>query len=108
LWGKAGKDISNVGASSNPCAENYHGASALSAPATRNLYNYIQSLENVLIFIDVHTYGQLILYPSGYYCESQDSVKDNSILHRAAEVGMSYLQPNWLFGPGWYFGELTF
>ncbi|KAF9097805.1 hypothetical protein BGX23_007901 [Mortierella sp. AD031] len=58
-WGKPG-------ASSSPCAEDYRGPSAFSAPEAKNVANYIKSLGKVVSYIDFHSYSQLWMTPYGY------------------------------------------
>lgn len=55
-----------VGASSNPCAEDYRGPSSSSEPETKAVQNYVLALKNRAAGIDFHSYGQLILRSFGY------------------------------------------
>ncbi|KAF9581760.1 hypothetical protein BGW38_001107, partial [Lunasporangiospora selenospora] len=54
------------GSSSNPCADDYKGPSAFSAPEARNIGNYLTSLPKVVSYIDFHSYSQLWMVPFGY------------------------------------------
>jgi len=69
------------GSSGSQCAETYRGASAGSEPETQAVQNYVRSLwadrrgpnlgdaapaNTSGIHIDVHSYGQLVLWPWGY------------------------------------------
>ena len=33
---------------------------------TRAVRDFVESLKNVKVFLDVHSYGQLIVFPNGY------------------------------------------
>ncbi|KAF9934282.1 hypothetical protein FBU30_002700 [Linnemannia zychae] len=60
------KGWGSPGASSNPCADDYRGPYAFSAPEALNIANYLKSLPNVALYIDIHSYSQLIMTPWGY------------------------------------------
>jgi len=70
-----------VGASSDPCNFNYHGPSSASEPETQALQNYAAAIfpdqrgpgdtdpapqDAVGIFITLHSYGELVLFPWGW------------------------------------------
>ncbi len=72
MWG-------GVGASTNPCDILYRGASAASEPETQAIQNYLlanfpdQRQEGAAapddatgLYIDLHSYGELVLWPWGY------------------------------------------
>jgi carboxypeptidase B len=46
------------GASPIPCAPNYHGPAALSAPESMAIYNYVKSV-SAISYMDFHSYSQL-------------------------------------------------
>ena len=54
------------GASTNPCAQDYRGPSVQSEIEVRSLTNYISALTNVQVYIDMHCYSQLWMFPFGY------------------------------------------
>jgi carboxypeptidase T len=69
------------GAATHPCFENYQGPSAASEPETQAIQNYATSIfpdqrdlgddapapdDAVGIFISLHSYGQLVLFPYGF------------------------------------------
>ena len=69
------------GSSANECAETYHGPYATSEPETQAVQNYEDSIfpdqrgpnltdpapdDATGIFIDVHSYGRLVLWPWGF------------------------------------------
>ena len=57
---------STVSCSANPCDYDvYHGPSAFSEPETRNVQWLQDSFPNIGYFIDLHSYGQDILYSWG-------------------------------------------
>lgn len=67
-----------VGASTNPCDATYRGPSPDSEPETRAIRDYMLSIfpdqrgtgaapaDTTGIFLDLHTYGQYVLWPWGY------------------------------------------
>lgn len=59
------------GASGNPCSEAYRGPSAFSAPAVKAMSEYL-ALRNrdgkVRVYLDIHAYSQLWMYPFGASC----------------------------------------
>ncbi|KAG0210950.1 hypothetical protein BGX33_004611, partial [Mortierella sp. NVP41] len=61
-WDETGGDMS----STDPCAINYRGPHAFSTPEDTNIARYLRSLPNVVAYMDIHTYGQLILTPYGF------------------------------------------
>ena len=69
------------GSSDSECSNTYHGASATSEPEVLSIQNYIQSIfldqrgpnltdpapdDATGIYLDIHSTGQLILYPYGF------------------------------------------
>jgi carboxypeptidase A4 len=67
---------STGGSSTDPCAEDYRGPSATSAPETKGLSSYLSSLAStsgVQMYTDFHSYSQLWMTPYGYSCSKQPS-----------------------------------
>ncbi|KAH7313752.1 zinc carboxypeptidase [Stachybotrys elegans] len=59
------------GASTSPCAQDYKGPSAASAPETRALTTFAQNIRNtqgLKLYIDWHSYSQLFMSAYGYSC----------------------------------------
>ncbi len=69
------------GSSGSPCAETYHGPAAASEPETQAVINYVRAqfpdqradpLETAApitatgVFLDIHSYGELVLWPWGF------------------------------------------
>ncbi|KAJ9109556.1 hypothetical protein QFC20_003302 [Naganishia adeliensis] len=72
---------------SNPCSESYPGAHAFEAVETQVVADYLKSSpNNVRAFVDVHSYGQLFMFPYSYSCS--DFPKDAETLMEAA-LGVS-------------------
>ncbi|MFI0447890.1 M14 family metallopeptidase [Actinomadura sp. 6N118] len=64
-WGCCG------GSSGNGASETYRGPSAESEPETKVLANFARSrvvggVQQLKIFLDIHSYGELVLWPFGY------------------------------------------
>ncbi|AYK14095.1 MAG: carboxypeptidase [Methanosarcina flavescens] len=56
---------SGIGTSSSPSSFTYKGQSAFSEPETRNVRYLFDTYPNIGYFVDVHSYGGLILYNWG-------------------------------------------
>ena len=69
------------GSSDNPCDETYHGFDRASEPETQAIQNYVRSIvpderndsltssapdDTSGVFIDLHSYGSLVLWPWGF------------------------------------------
>lgn len=55
--------IVEAGASANPCSESYAGAKPFSEPESRALAEFIQSFDNIRLYLSFHSYGQMLLFP---------------------------------------------
>jgi len=56
---------SGIGTSSYPSSPTYKGESAFSEPETRNVRYLFDTYQNIGYFVDIHSYGELILYSWG-------------------------------------------
>ena len=56
---------SGIGTSANPSSNLYKGASAFSEPEARNVRHLFTTYPNISYFVDIHSFGQLILYSWG-------------------------------------------
>jgi carboxypeptidase T len=56
---------SGIGTSSSACSDVFRGPSAFSEPETRNVRWMLDTYQNVMGMVDVHSYMQLFLYPWG-------------------------------------------
>ncbi|KAG4072020.1 hypothetical protein HA402_010957 [Bradysia odoriphaga] len=58
---------SEIGSSSNPCSDTFHGKNAFSEPETIALRDLMHSIRGECKFyLTLHSYGQYLLYPWGY------------------------------------------
>ena len=73
------------GSSGNTNSETYRGTSAFSEPETSAVRDDIAALGNVLLFFDVHSYSQLMLWPYGY--EESEPEGEAGELHRSIGEG---------------------
>lgn len=64
-WGE-GWGWDDLGSSPYPSDETYRGPSAFSEPETQELRDFFYAHPNVRTDNDIHSYGQLILWPWGY------------------------------------------
>lgn len=60
VWSSIIGNTSNV-----PSSELYHGGAAFSEPETRNVRWLLDAFPNIMGFVDVHSYSELVLYPWG-------------------------------------------
>lgn len=56
---------SGIGTSSSPGSPTYKGSAAFSEPETRNVRHLFDTYPNIRYFVDIHSYGGLILYSWG-------------------------------------------
>ncbi|KAL2015363.1 hypothetical protein VTK56DRAFT_5760 [Thermocarpiscus australiensis] len=80
---KMGKFLSP--SSSKPCSEVYRGERPLSAPETYWLAHHLKGLklnQGIKLFIDWHSWGQLIMYPPGHSCK--EKARNHDELHALA------------------------
>lgn len=54
---------SAMGASSNPCSEQFAGTKPFSEPESVALAAFIKSFDNIRLYLSFHSYGELLLFP---------------------------------------------
>lgn len=62
-----------AGSSTDPCSATYRGPSQASAPENQALiqqFGRVRDTQGVLIYVDWHSYSQLLLWPYGYDCNA--------------------------------------
>merc|ERR1719272_649548 len=59
MWG-------GVGASTNPCSDTYRGAGPVDEQEVMYVQQQVTSRDNILVYIDTHSYGNYFLSPWGY------------------------------------------
>nr|XP_017013712.2 zinc carboxypeptidase [Drosophila takahashii] len=78
-----------VGASSDPCSESYAGPKAFSEPEVESLSQYLRSLpEPMFMYLSLHSFSQLLLYPYGHTSTLPENHKDLEIIFNAAVGAM--------------------
>lgn len=94
-WGTAGS-------SKLACMENFQGPSPSSEPETQAVQSYIDQLDNLVCYADIHAYGQLWMTPWGWtsalpptkdYDQQIDSSRD------IVKAIYAVHQKNYTFGP---------
>ncbi|NXC54940.1 CBPA1 Carboxypeptidase, partial [Aleadryas rufinucha] len=90
-----------AGASSNPCAETYHGPYANSEPEVKSIVDFVKSHGNIKAFISIHSYSQLLLYPYGY---TTTPVPDQQELHELSTKAVAALSS--LYGTNYKYGSI--
>ena len=77
-----------LGASKDPCQEDYQGRSAMSETEVKYVDNYLKSeLKRLVGYLDIHSYSQLWMIPWAF---AKENVKDYdelvSIITRAVPI----------------------
>jgi MYXO-CTERM domain-containing protein len=80
------------GASPDPLEENYHGVAPFSEPETLAMRDFIAADPDMIALFDVHSYGQLLLYPWGYGVV--DSPDDELFADLAADMADAMVSPH--------------
>ncbi|KII85696.1 hypothetical protein PLICRDRAFT_701174 [Plicaturopsis crispa FD-325 SS-3] len=57
------------GPPTDPCSHWYPGGRAFEAPEVNNIANYISTLPNIEVFIDLRSYGQMLSAPYSFSCK---------------------------------------
>ncbi|OHE96866.1 zinc carboxypeptidase, partial [Colletotrichum orchidophilum] len=81
------------GASTSACSETYKGAAAADTPEIKGLKAQIDSLSasrGITLYLDVHSYGQYILWPYGYDCKYV--APDDAALQTLAQRGATAIR----------------
>ena len=72
------------GGSADPCHyQRYQGQAPFSEPETRSVRDFILSLDNVIMYLSLHSYGQYIIYP---WNEKED--EEEQLLAKVAASAM--------------------
>jgi hypothetical protein len=84
--------------SSNPCSETYRGPKANSEIELRSIINYISSLSNLKIYLDIHAYSQFLMRPFGWsQIDSQDEIAmgilNNRMTTNISQTYSKFYQP---------------
>jgi murein tripeptide amidase MpaA len=92
------------GASTNPCSETYKGVAAGDAPENRGLsaqVNQLRDSRGIRLYLDVHSYGQYILFPYGYDCSLrvENYAQHQSLATRAASAIKAVSGTSYTTGP---------
>ncbi|GAA6009297.1 hypothetical protein JCM10207_004340 [Rhodosporidiobolus poonsookiae] len=66
------------GSRPNPCSDSYPGRAAFESVELRALSDFLADKENgVDAFLDVHSFGQMLLYPYSYSCDARTADEEN-------------------------------
>ncbi|KAF1969089.1 hypothetical protein BU23DRAFT_557941 [Bimuria novae-zelandiae CBS 107.79] len=92
------------GASTSPCSETYKGQAAGDAPENKGLVAQVNSLRDgkgIRLYLDIHSYGQYILWPYGYDCSLvvHNSAQLRSIATSAAAAIRTVSGTTYTIGP---------
>ena len=70
-----------IRSSDNPCSNNYHGKTPFSAPEVKAVSEYVRANQrNIFSALDIHSKGQLWMYPWSY--TKDEKIKDKDELVR--------------------------
>ncbi|KAK4048194.1 hypothetical protein OIV83_004899 [Microbotryomycetes sp. JL201] len=73
------------GSRPNPCSDAFPGAKAFEAPELQAIRDYLlDTSNNVHAFLDLHSFGQMIMYPFSYSCDKSSPDEEN---HFEAVIG---------------------
>ncbi|CAL4074852.1 unnamed protein product, partial [Meganyctiphanes norvegica] len=78
-----------VGASASPCSNIYKGPSAFSEPETAALSTAMAKIPNLELYIALHSYSQLLMYPWGYTID--ETAPDTDELRKKCEIFVNNL-----------------
>ena len=85
------------GSSRKTCSEEYRGERALSEPESAALARFMSKRKNTIdMYLTVHSYGQMILYPWGY--DAKAVARDKGELHSMAQVGARAMSAKYKIG----------
>jgi hypothetical protein len=80
------------GASSDPEAQNYRGTEPFSEPETRALGDFVAAHPDLVALVDLHSYGDLVLYPWGWTLDPAPD--DDTLASVAIELSEAMAQPH--------------
>ncbi len=63
--------------SDDPCQATYHGPNASSEPETRNVVWLLEHVPGIRYFVDIHSFGEWIVYPWGDDHNQSDAPQEN-------------------------------
>lgn len=75
------------GSSGSTSSDIYRGTAAFSEPETQAIRDDVLARENIAIFLDIHCYSQLVLWPYGY--ANGEPAGEAGDIHRAIGEGIS-------------------
>ncbi|XP_078488336.1 carboxypeptidase B-like [Ciona intestinalis] len=84
------------GSSTSPCSDTYCGPAPFSEPCTLAQKNFVEGLSDVKMYVDVHSYSQLWMFPYGYTTSrpanflTMNSIAQDSVAAIQATHGMVY------------------
>ncbi|KAJ1523144.1 hypothetical protein ONE63_001037 [Megalurothrips usitatus] len=91
-----------AGASAVPCSETYAGVRAESEPETKAMRHYLDSLiatRTVLVYVSLHSYSQLLMFPWGWTSELTKTHDDlNSVAELAVKAAAKRHGTQFKFG----------
>lgn len=98
-------DTNPQGSSNNSCTQTYRGEYPGSEPEMAGMAGFADKLaetQGIKLFIDWHSYSQLLLTPYGYSCEDFPATNDEHIalMDATAEAIYSIHGTNYTVGPG--------
>jgi len=79
MWGTGGS-------SSSPSSDTYMGEKPFSEPETQAVRNFIEEHLNITVFLTLHTYSELILYPWGHKYDSIENAEDLAVYEKMART----------------------
>jgi len=79
-----------IGSSGNGCSEIYHGKHPFSEVETSAIRDYVlRNKDNIRLYLSLHTYGQMILYPWSY---TEEPPEDSDELQAVGELAAASIK----------------
>ena len=64
--------IDNEGSSDHPCSEDYRGSKPFSEPETSSIKKLVETRENIVSGVNMHSYGNAWVYPYNFVTDKQN------------------------------------
>ncbi|KAK2571115.1 Carboxypeptidase B2 [Acropora cervicornis] len=94
-----------TGASSDPCSPAYRGRAAMSEVEVQSVAKFLESQRDRLVgYLDIHSYGQMILFPWGY---TRDPADDQKELIRVAKAMAKAIKTKGGYHTNYTFGQAS-
>lgn len=88
-----------IGTSTNPCSYKYAGSSPFSEVEVKNFADFLKTVENLQVYIDFHSFGQMLMFPYGNTTEHLGNYEElNGIAKKAVDAIRQKHGNDYIFG----------